>query len=48
MKLLHNATIITAEKVAVGSILIVDGKISDIIYKDIDKKLNSGKYTFKR
>ena len=36
MKLLHNATIITAEKEAVGSILIEDGKISDIIYKDID------------
>ena len=36
MKLLHNATIITAEKEAVGSILIEDGKSSDIIYKDID------------
>ena len=32
MKLLHNATIITAEKEAVGSILIEDGKITDIIY----------------
>ena len=34
MKLLHNATIITAEKEAVGSILIEDGKITDIIYKE--------------
>ena len=34
MKLLHNATIITAEKEAVGSILIRDGKIEDIIYKE--------------
>ena len=30
MKLLHNATIITAEKEAVGSILIEDGKIAAI------------------
>lgn len=36
MKLLHNATIITAEKEAVGSILIEDGKISEILYKDIE------------
>ena len=34
MKLLHNATIITAEKEAVGSILIEDGKITDIIYNE--------------
>lgn len=34
MKLLHNATIITAEKEAVGSILIRDGKIDDILYKE--------------
>ena len=34
MKLLHNATIITAEKEAVGSILIKDGKIATIIYKE--------------
>ena len=34
MKLLHNATIITAEKEAVGSILIKDGKIDTIIYKE--------------
>ena len=34
MKLLHNATIITAEKEAVGSILIENGKIADIIYKE--------------
>lgn len=34
MKLLHNATIITAEKEAVGSILIEDGKIANIIYKE--------------
>ena len=34
MKLLHNATIITSEKEAVGSILIENGKIADIIYKE--------------
>ena len=34
MKLLHNATIITAEKEAVGSIVIKDGKIEDILYKE--------------
>jgi dihydroorotase len=34
MKLLHNATIITAEKEAVGSILIGNGKIEDILYKE--------------
>ena len=34
MKLLHNATIITAEKEAVGSILIRNGKIDDVIYKE--------------
>ena len=34
MKLLHNANIITAEKEAVGSILIKDGKIEDILYKE--------------
>ena len=34
MKLLHNANIITAEKEAVGSIFIKDGKIEDIIYED--------------
>lgn len=34
MILLHNATIITAEKEAEGSILIEDGKIADIIYKE--------------
>ena len=34
MKLLHNATIITAEKEAVGSILIQNGKIEDILYKE--------------
>ena len=34
MKFLHNATIITAEKEAVGSILIKDGKIDTIIYKE--------------
>ena len=34
MKLLHNATIITAEREAVGSILIEDGKITDIIYNE--------------
>ena len=34
MKLLHNATIITAEKEAVGSILIRNGKIEDILYTE--------------
>lgn len=34
MKLLHNVTIITAQKEAVGSIFIKNGKISDIIYKE--------------
>lgn len=34
MKFLHNPTIITAEKEAVGSILIKDGKIQDILYKE--------------
>lgn len=34
MILLHNATIITAQKEAVGSIFIKEGKISDIIYKE--------------
>ena len=32
--LLHNATIITAAKMAVGSIYIKEGKISDVIYKE--------------
>ena len=36
MKFLHNATIITAEKEAVGSILIKDGKIDTLIYKEED------------
>ena len=34
MKFLHNATIITAEKEAVGSILIEEGKIKDVLYKE--------------
>lgn len=34
MKFLHNATIITAEKEAVGSILIENGRIKDILYKE--------------
>ena len=34
MKFLHNATIITAEKEAVGSILIEEGKITNILYKE--------------
>ncbi len=34
MKFLHNATIITSRKEAVGSILLEDGKITDIIYKE--------------
>ena len=36
MKFLHNVTIITAEKEAVGSILIKGGKIEDILYKEED------------
>ena len=36
MKFLHNATLITAEKEAVGSILIKDGKIDTILYKEED------------
>ena len=36
MKFLHNVTIITAEKEAVGSILIKDGKIDTILYKEED------------
>ena len=32
--LLHKATIVTAEKEAVGSVLIKDGKIADIIYME--------------
>ena len=36
MLFLHNATIITSEKEAVGSVLIEDGKIQDIIYKEED------------
>ena len=34
MILLHNATIVTAEKEAVGSILVKDGKIDTILYKE--------------
>ena len=34
MKLLHNATIITADKESEGSIIIEDGKIKDILYKE--------------
>ena len=34
MKFLHNATIITSRREAVGSILIEDGKITDVIYKE--------------
>lgn len=36
MIFLHNVTIITSEKEAVGSILIEDGKIKDILYKEED------------
>ena len=36
MIFLHNVTIITSEKEAVGSILIEDGKIRDILYKEED------------
>ena len=32
--LLHKATIVTAEKEAVGSVLIKDGKIADIVYME--------------
>ena len=35
--LLHKATIVTSEKEAVGSILIVDGKIEQVIYSDDEK-----------
>lgn len=41
MKLLHNATIITAQKEAVGSIVIENGKIADIIYKDEDNYIQT-------
>ena len=34
MQFLHNANIITAEKEAIGSILIEDGKIKKILYKE--------------
>lgn len=36
MIFLHNVTIITSEKEAVGSILIEDGNIKDILYKEED------------
>ena len=32
--LLHKATIVTSEKEAMGSILIVDDKIEEVIYAD--------------
>ena len=41
MILLHNATIVTAEKEAVGSILIQDGKIADVIYKEDSNYIGS-------
>lgn len=34
--LLHNANIVTSEKEAVGSILVKDGKIAKILYKDCE------------
>ena len=34
--LLHNATIVTSEKEAAGSVLIKDGKIAKVLYKDIE------------
>jgi len=42
MILLHNATIITAEKESVGSIYIKDGKIADLIYinEDHEHRIN--------
>ncbi len=36
MTILHNATIVTAEKEAVGSIVIGDGKIEDVLWSDAD------------
>lgn len=35
--LLHNATIVTADKEAVGSVIISEGKIADVIYADDDR-----------
>ena len=32
--LLHKATIVTSEKEAVGSIIISEGKIAEVIYMD--------------
>lgn len=34
--LLHKATIVTSEKEATGSVLIIDGKIEDILYADTE------------
>ena len=34
MIILHKGTIVTAEKEAVGSIVIEDGKISEVLYSD--------------
>ena len=36
MIILHKATIVTGEKEAVGSIIIEEGRISDILYADAD------------
>lgn len=32
--LLHNATVVTSEKEAVGSVLVIDGTIEEVIYSD--------------
>ena len=34
MIILHNPTIVTAEKEAAGSIIIKDGKIADVLYSE--------------
>lgn len=45
MIILHKATIVTGEKEAVGSIIIEEGRISDILYADADDyDFRVGKY----
>ena len=45
MIILHKATIVTSEKEAAGSIIIEDGRISDILYADADDyDFRIGKY----
>ena len=45
--LLYNATIVTSEKEAVGSILIKDGKIAKVIYKE-DEAYDYHLFTIKK